>query len=89
MPTPLSISRLSRRTTFSIALTALFSMTSLPLQAETPATSSQFAYVGTYNPNGEGVYLFKVDGQSGALTRAGIASSQANPAQLTAGQDGT
>lgn len=88
MPTPLSVSRLSRRLTLSIALTTLFTMTSLPLRAATPISPSQFAYVGTYNPNGEGVYLFKVDSQSGALSRVGVASSQSNPAQLTAGADG-
>ncbi|WP_211443969.1 lactonase family protein [Collimonas humicola] len=88
MPTPLSVSRLSRRLTLSIALTTLFAMTSLPLRAATPASPSQFAYVGTYNPNGEGVYLFKVDSQSGALSRVGVASSQPNSAQLAAGADG-
>jgi 6-phosphogluconolactonase len=86
MPTLLSASSLSRRMTSSIALTALATfatMTSLPLRAETPASPAQFAYVGTYNPNGEGVYLFKVDSQTGALSLVNLASSQKNPAQLT------
>ncbi|WP_081992082.1 lactonase family protein [Collimonas arenae] len=91
MSIPFSASRLSERYKLSlpaIALTALFTMTSMPLQAETPASATQFAYIGTYNPNGEGVYLFKVDGQSGALSRVNVASTQANPAQLTVDGNG-
>ncbi|MEO6919534.1 MAG: lactonase family protein [Collimonas sp.] len=88
---PLSVSRFTRLSLPAIALTALFTMTSLPLRAQTPnlsASPTQFAYVGTYNPNGEGVYLFKVDSQSGALSRINLASKQANPAQLTVDANG-
>ncbi|MNV27213.1 6-phosphogluconolactonase [compost metagenome] len=47
------------------------------------STSSHFAYIGTYNPNGEGVYRVQVDPVSGALSARTLASSQPNPAQLT------
>jgi 6-phosphogluconolactonase len=60
---------------------ALLTMTSMPLKAETPPPAL-FAYVGTYNPNGEGVYLFKVDSRSGALSRVKVVSTLPNAAQL-------
>ncbi|WP_211463446.1 lactonase family protein [Collimonas silvisoli] len=71
--------RLSKRMALSIAL---LTMTSMPLRAETPPPAL-FAYVGTYNPNGEGVYLFKVDSQSGALSRVKVVSNLPNAAQLS------
>ncbi|SQJ06360.1 Uncharacterised protein [Serratia rubidaea] len=42
---------------------ALLAMASPALQAEDAmtTTSSRFAYIGTYNPNGEGVYRLRVD----------------------------
>jgi len=72
--------RLSKRMALSIAL---LTMTSMPLRAETPSPPALFAYVGTYNPNGEGVYLFKVDSQSGALSRVKLVSDLPNAAQLS------
>ncbi|GAC1520901.1 MAG: lactonase family protein [Collimonas sp.] len=74
-----AIVRLSKRMSLSIAL---LTVTSMPLSAETPLPPALFAYVGTYNPNGEGVYLFKVDGQSGALSRVNLVSTLPNAAQL-------
>ncbi|GAC1326131.1 MAG: lactonase family protein [Collimonas sp.] len=74
-----AIVRLSKRMSLSIAL---LTVTSMPLSAETPLPPALFAYVGTYNPNGEGVYLFKVDSQSGALSRVNLVSTLPNAAQL-------
>ncbi|MCE9941980.1 lactonase family protein, partial [Serratia liquefaciens] len=64
---------------------ALLAMASPALHAEDAmkSTSSHFAYIGTYNPNGEGVYRVQVDPVSGALSARTLASSQPNPAQLT------
>ncbi|WP_034911823.1 lactonase family protein [Erwinia sp. 9145] len=57
---------------------------SFALMAATPlAAQAQFAWVGTYNPNGEGVYRFQVNPQSGALSEKTLVSRLANPAQLT------
>ncbi|MFK3842673.1 lactonase family protein [Serratia sp. NPDC087055] len=63
---------------------ALLAMASPVLHAEDAmkSTSSHFAYIGTYNPNGEGVYRVQVDPASGALSARTLVSSQANPAQL-------
>ncbi|CAI1094797.1 6-phosphogluconolactonase [Serratia quinivorans] len=72
--------------TLRTALTlALLAMTSPVLHAEDAmkSTSSHFAYIGTYNPNGEGVYRVQVDSASGALSARTLVSKQANPAQLT------
>ena len=40
---------------------------SLSLLAAGAAAQTQYAWVGTYNPNGEGLYRFTVDSQTGAL----------------------
>ncbi|WP_255364966.1 lactonase family protein [Collimonas sp. OK242] len=81
MQIPSAIFRRSRRMALSLAL---LTMTSMPLKAETPPPPAPalFAYVGTYHPNGAGVYLFKVDSQSGALSRVKVVSTLPNAAQL-------
>lgn len=40
---------------------------SLSLLATAAVAQTQYAWVGTYNPNGEGLYRFTLDPQSGAL----------------------
>ncbi|MBW7981646.1 lactonase family protein [Enterobacillus tribolii] len=55
--------------------------------AENPAPA-RFAYVGTYNPNGEGVYLMKVDPASGALSKVKTVSTLPNAAQMVMSADG-
>jgi 6-phosphogluconolactonase len=50
------------------------------LQAATPAFS--YAYVGTYTPNGGGIYLFRVDRASGALTQLQVVDDIRNPSWL-------
>jgi 6-phosphogluconolactonase len=48
------------------------------------APSSTYAYVGTYTPNGGGIYLFRVDGSSGALTQLQLVDDIRNPSWLAA-----
>jgi len=61
---------------------------SLSLLATAAVAQAQYAWVGTYNPNGEGVYRFTVDAQTGALGNKTLVSKLPNAAQLTASQDG-
>lgn len=51
-------------------------------------SSSHFAYIGTYNPNGEGVCRVRVDPAGGALSQVTLVSNVPDPAQLTLGADG-
>ncbi|XBS71993.1 lactonase family protein [Acerihabitans sp. KWT182] len=59
-----------------------------PLYAAPAAQAVHYAYVGTYNPNGEGVYRFKLNGASGALTDRTLVSQLPNQSQMVAGRDG-
>ncbi len=63
---------------------ALLAVASPALHAEEAIKpmSSHFAYIGTYNPNGEGVYRVQVDAKSGALSGKTLVSNLPNPAQL-------
>ena len=61
---------------------------SLSLLAASAAAQTQYAWVGTYNPNGEGLYRFTVDGKTGELRDKALVSSLPNVAQLTVSQDG-
>ena len=61
---------------------------SLSLLAASAAAQNQYAWVGTYNPNGEGLYRFTVDGKTGELRDKALVSSLPNVAQLTVSQDG-
>ncbi|MBM3073248.1 lactonase family protein [Lelliottia sp. RWM.1] len=61
---------------------------SLSLLATAAVAQTQFAWVGTYNPNGEGLYRFTVDPQTGALANKTLVSKLPNAAQLTVSRDG-
>lgn len=61
---------------------------SLSLLATAAVAQTQFAWVGTYNPNGEGLYRFTVDPQTGALANKTLVSKLPNAAQLTVSHDG-
>lgn len=61
---------------------------SFSLLATAAAAQTQFAWVGTYNPNGEGLYRFSVDPQTGALSDKTLVSTLPNAAQLTISADG-
>lgn len=67
----------------------LISALSVALMATIPlAAQAQFAYVGTYNPNGEGIYRFAVNPANGALSGKTLVSQLPNPAQLTVDAQG-
>ncbi|WP_449544871.1 lactonase family protein [Lelliottia amnigena] len=61
---------------------------SLSLLATAAVAQPQYAWVGTYNPNGEGLYRFIVDPQTGALDQKTLVSKLPNAAQLTVSHDG-
>lgn len=61
---------------------------SLSLLAASAAAQTQYAWVGTYNPNGEGLYRFTLDGKTGELRDKTVVSTLPNAAQLTVTADG-
>lgn len=61
---------------------------SFSLLATAAVAQPQYAWVGTYNPNGEGLYRFIVDPQTGALDQKTLVSKLPNAAQLTVSHDG-
>ncbi|EPL9568250.1 lactonase family protein [Providencia rettgeri] len=63
------------------ALSLMFASSSLFAEA-------QFAWVGTYSPNGEGVYRFDINGQTGQLTNKTLAAPLINAAQLVLSKNG-
>ena len=50
--------------------------------APAPAAATAYAYVGTYTPNGGGIYLFRMDRGSGALTQLQVFDDIRNPTWL-------
>jgi 6-phosphogluconolactonase len=46
------------------------------------AAGSLYAYVGTYTPNGGGIYLFRIDRSSGALMQMQVVDDARNPSWL-------
>ena len=46
------------------------------------AAGAFYAYVGTYTPNGGGIYLFRMDGSSGTLTQLQVVDDIRNPSWL-------
>lgn len=61
---------------------------SFSLLATAAHAQAQFAWVGTYNPNGEGLYRFTVDPTTGDLHDKTLVSTLPNAAQLTVSHDG-
>ena len=61
---------------------------SLSLLATAAVAQPQYAWVGTYNPNGEGLYRFTVDPNNGALGEKTLVSQLPNAAQLTVSHEG-
>ncbi len=67
------------------ATSLLIAPAALPrlVQAAAPAPSAyNYAYVGTYTPNGGGIYLFRIDPASGALTQLQVVDDIRNPTWL-------
>jgi len=54
-----------------------------------PQPAYRFAYVGTYTPNGGGIYLFRVDPVTAALTQLQVVDDIRNPTWLTVNADQT
>ncbi|MGD0490367.1 MAG: lactonase family protein [Steroidobacteraceae bacterium] len=46
------------------------------------APASLYGYVGTYTPNGGGIYLFRIDRSSGALTQIQVVDDTRNPSWI-------
>lgn len=61
---------------------------SFSLLAVSAVAQTQYAWVGTYAPNGEGLYRFSVDAESGELRDKTRVSSLPDLAQLTVARDG-
>ncbi len=53
------------------------------------ASGILYAYVGTYTPNGGGIYLFRVDRTSGALLQVQVVDDTRNPSWLAVNPSGT
>jgi 6-phosphogluconolactonase (cycloisomerase 2 family) len=51
-------------------------------RARAAAGGSAYAYVGTYTPNGGGIYLFRIDRTSGALMQLQLVDDIRNPTWL-------
>jgi 6-phosphogluconolactonase (cycloisomerase 2 family) len=51
--------------------------------------SISYAFVGTYTPNGGGIYLFSVDSESGVLTQRQIVDDIRNPSWLAVNSTNT
>jgi 6-phosphogluconolactonase len=47
-----------------------------------PPTAYNYAYVGTYTPNGGGIYLFQIDPNTAALTQLQVVDDIRNPTWL-------
>jgi 6-phosphogluconolactonase len=54
----------------------------LPSWRATADAAPSYAYVGTYTPNGGGIYLFRVDPSSGGLTQVQVVDDIRNPTWL-------
>jgi len=62
-------------------LGALCALACVPLAAA-GAKKPRFAYVGTYTPNGGGIYLFEVDPASGEMTQRDLFGDIRNPSWI-------
>jgi 6-phosphogluconolactonase len=80
--------RLTRRDFLKVA--SLLAAPARLLAAPTPASPAtgtmpaayDYAYVGTYTPNGGGIYLFRIDRGSGALSQVQVFDDIRNPSWL-------
>jgi 6-phosphogluconolactonase len=65
-----------------LAVPMAFPCTASAAATPAPAAGSGYAYVGTYTPNGGGIYLFRVDSASGAMTQIHVFDDIRNPTWL-------
>jgi 6-phosphogluconolactonase len=78
--------RITRRD-FLRAASLLAAPAAYPYAANAPAVPAAqqayaYAYVGTYTPNGGGIYLFRMDRATGALTQLQVVDDIRNPSWL-------
>jgi 6-phosphogluconolactonase len=77
--------RFSRRV-FVEATAGLLLPAAMPARAlQSADDSSCYAYVGTYTPNGGGIYLFRMDRATGALAQLHVFDGIRNPSWLALG----
>ena len=72
---------ITRRDFIRRTATALTVPYAAPSLSAAPAGVA-YAYVGTYTPNGGGIYLFRIDRSSGALTQLQVMDDIRNPSWL-------
>ncbi len=72
----------------AVMVTRSVSAAPAPAPAPEPAPTN-VAYVGTYTPNGGGIYVFGVDAASGALSRIQLLDDIKNPSWLALNPDQT
>jgi 6-phosphogluconolactonase len=59
-----------------------FATSAVRAAAASASAGSLYAYVGTYTPNGGGIYLFSIDRASGALMQLQVVDDTRNPSWL-------
>jgi 6-phosphogluconolactonase len=64
------------------ALSVPYAVSSAFAAPAAPPPGFCYAYVGTYTPNGGGIYLFRMDQSSGALTQLQVVDDTRNPSWL-------
>lgn len=75
---------LLRATSLLMAPTLVRGLRAQPSNPAAPAPQgNRYAYVGSYTPNGGGIYLFRVDSATAALTQLQVIDDIRNPSWLT------
>jgi 6-phosphogluconolactonase (cycloisomerase 2 family) len=72
----------TRRDFLGATVSVLVAPTYLASSADAAAPSVAYAYVGTFTPNGGGIYLFRLDRATGALTQLKVYDDIRNPSWL-------
>ena len=90
MPDPRFTRRDFLRTASLLAARTVYPSTATPAAAGAAgAAPAVYAYVGTYTPNGGGIYLFRLDPGTGALTQMQLIDDIRNPTWLAVNPAGT
>ncbi len=80
---PLKVTRRELlRATSMMAMPAVFSRRAHAAAAALPPPTFHYAYVGTYTPNGGGIYLFRIDSATASLTQLQVVDDIRNPTWL-------
>ena len=77
----LASAAISRRTVLKTAA-ALTVAPMTPFYAQAASSGSMLAYIGSYTPNGQGIYLFSLDLATGDLTQIKVAAAIPSPSWL-------